>query len=680
MQHLKRFGVVGAGIMGGGIAQKMAQEDLHVVLVDINQEMIDKGLSTIRQTLEKGVERKILKSEDVDRILSRIKGTTDYEHLSEADLVVEAVFEDKEVKSKVFQTLDHVCPHETILATNTSSFYVGELAQKVSFPERFIGLHYFYHPAMNRLLEIIPHENTSSKTLEDSLSAAKLHAKVPIIVKDFPGFAVNRFFVPFLNEAARLFEEKTANIPTIEEAAKGAFSIPMGPFELMNVTGIPIAVHSSKNLGKELGPFYSTAPILEEQMNTGENWDLSGEVDLSRIEEAKERLLGVCLGVSATLLEEEVASKEDIDRGAKIGLRWRQGPFEIMNSLGIAQTYSVVKSISEKYPDFSMPPVLEEQKKKNQPFYFRFVENNLRNGIGLITINRPEAMNALNEAVVSQLTDNFSKAEQDAKINTVAIQGSGKGFIGGADIKFFIDRIRENNIDEIVDFTSRGHDVLLGLEAASKPTIAILDGASLGGGSELALACQVILATAKGSLAFPETGIGIYPGLGGMLRLAQRVGKELAKYFIFTGTTMTAEEAKELGLVHKVVAFSEIDTVLREISPDNLPNKQNSIALPQKYKALSELFASENVDYLLRGEIPPGADTDLAKKILKKLSSKSPVAMRFANRIIDEQANKPVREAINIELNLLPQVFSTADAWEGLNSVMEGRRPNFKGE
>ena len=122
------------------------------------------------------------------------------------------------VKFDLFDKLDQICSEKTILATNTSSFYVREFAEKTARPDRFVGLHYFYHPAKNRLLEVIPHEKTSPETLEKSLLAAKLHGKTAIVVKDAPGFAVNRFFVPFLNEAARMLEEGLANIPTIEEA------------------------------------------------------------------------------------------------------------------------------------------------------------------------------------------------------------------------------------------------------------------------------------------------------------------------------------------------------------------------------------------------------------------------------------------------------------------------------
>ena len=127
--------------------------------------------------------------------------------VADADLVIEAVFEDKAIKTEVFKKLDGICEPKTILATNTSSYYVKDFTDAISRPDRFVGYHYFFHPAKNRLLEIIPHDGTSADTMEKSLLAAKLHGKTAIVVKDAPGFAVNRFFVPFLNEAVRLLEE-----------------------------------------------------------------------------------------------------------------------------------------------------------------------------------------------------------------------------------------------------------------------------------------------------------------------------------------------------------------------------------------------------------------------------------------------------------------------------------------
>ncbi|HDR17083.1 MAG TPA: 3-hydroxyacyl-CoA dehydrogenase family protein, partial [Desulfobacteraceae bacterium] len=242
---MEKIAVIGAGNMGSGIAQKTAQEGLDVVLLDMKQEFVDRGLGNIKKTLENGVSRGIFRPEQVEKIIGRIQGTTDIKETAGCDLVIEAIFEDMRAKTDLFKNLDRECPAETILATNTSSFSVSELAAATGRPDRFIGLHFFYHPAKNRLLEIIPGSATSPDTVEAAKRYALATGKTEILVKDSPGFAVNRFFVPWLNEAVRILDEGWAGTTTIEQAAKERFGVGMGPFELMNVTGIPIAFHST---------------------------------------------------------------------------------------------------------------------------------------------------------------------------------------------------------------------------------------------------------------------------------------------------------------------------------------------------------------------------------------------------------------------------------------------------
>ena len=678
MSQIKKIGVVGAGNMGSGIVQKIAQEGIPVVMVDLKEEFVERGLGTIRRLLQEGVERKIFKPEQVQEILARVQGTTDFNAVADADIVIEAVFEDKQVKTDLFQRLDRICSPKTILATNTSSFYVREFADKTSRPDRFVGLHYFYHPAKNRLLEVIPHSGTSPETVEKSLLAAKLHGKTSILVKDAPGFAVNRFFVPFLNEAARMLEEGLADLPTIEEAGKRAFKIGMGPFELMNVTGIPIAVHAATTLGNELGPFYAPAPILRAQMEKKTNWNLEGKVDEAKLPALIDRFQGVCLGVAAALVGEGVASIEDTDRGAKIGLRWILGPFEIMNKIGIGKTYEVVQAICRKYPDFKLPAILEKQHRLGKPFEFNFVDLEVKNGIAYVTLNRPEAMNALNEAVVAQLDRRFTQAENDAGVKAIVFQGAGKAFVAGADIRYFVEKIKAGRIPDIAAFTRKGHELLLRIEESRKLTIALLDGLSLGGGSELALACQAIVATPAGSMAFPETGIGIYPGLGGMLRMARHVGPALAKYFAFTGAFISAADALALGIVTKLVEPAEVDAAIHSLAVAGKPDKYRSCDIPEKFKAFAALFGPGSVAALLSGKIPGGANAELAGKVVKALGYKAPLALRIADEIVDQQAVLPMRAAVEIELGRLKDIFSTADALEGLSSVGR-RRPEFKG-
>ena len=678
MSQINKIGIIGAGNMGSGIAQKMAQEGLNVVSVDIKDEYVQRGLEVIRKTLAEGVKRKIFTSRQADETLARITGTTDFSAVADADLVIEAVFEDKQVKSDLFKKLDGLCSKKTILATNTSSFYVHEFAGQTSRPDRFIGLHYFFHPAKNRLLEVIPHGKTSAETIEKALLVARLHGKTPIVVKDAPGFAVNRFFVPFLNEAARMLEEGVADIPTIEEAAKQAFKIGMGPFELMNVTGIPIAVHASTTLGNELGPFYATAGILKTQMEKNELWDLSGTVDESKIPAISDRFYGVCLGVAACLVDEGVASIEDTDRGAKIGLRWIMGPFEIMNKIGVDKTYAAVEAIARKYADFKMPGILARQKDLGKPFEFRVVDLDVKGDIAFITLNRPEAMNALNETVVAQLDQRFGEAENNPDVKAIVLQGAGKAFVAGADIRYFVQKIKADQIDDIFEFTRKGHQLFLKIENSPKITIALLDGLSLGGGSELALACQAIIATEAGSMGFPETGIGIFPGLGGMLRTARMAGPELAKYYVFTGASISAADAHTLGIVTRLVMPAEVETTIKELVAEGKPDKYRPREIPEKFKPYALACSGDNVDRLLAGDLPQGIAEDLAARTAKVIGFKAPLALKISNEIIDAQVGKSIQEAIEIELSRLNDIFSTADALEGLSTVGR-KRPEFKG-
>ncbi len=679
MENTLTIGVVGAGNMGSGIAQKFAQEGLNVVMLDIKEEFVERGFTTIRNILAQGVERKILTQEKMDETIGRIKGGTDFNLLADVDLVVEVVFEDANVKKDLFAKLDKICSEKTIFASNTSSFYVSDLASATNRQDRFVGMHYFFHPAKNRLLEVIPHKGTSQETIDRAMEIARLHGKTAILVQDAPGFAVNRFFVPLLTESVKLVEEGIADIPTIEHFAKEAFGIGMGPFELMNVTGIPISVHASATFGRELGKFYDTPALLTSQMEKGEPWSLEGEVNLAPAQTIKDRLYGACLGAAAALVSEGVATIEDTDIGAKVGLRWRKGPFEIMNHIGIEKAYEVIKSISDNNPDFKLPEVVVKQKELGVPFDFKVVNLVVKEGIAYITINRPEAMNALNEVTVDQLKEAFTTAQNDDTVTSIVFQGAGKTFVAGADIRFFVKNIKDNQINNNVSFTQKGHDLFLDIENSAKPTIAVLDGLSLGGGSEMALACQAIIATPAGSMGFPETGIGIYPGLGGMLRLARQVGPELTKYYVFTGKPISAQDAYELGVVTHLVSQQKLGKAIADIGQETLPDKYRKRDIPERFQELLATCSGANLDALLnKGELS-GVSSTLAQKTQKTVGYKAPLALQKANELIDAQQGKTIPEAIQLELAELDGIFSTKDALTGLTSL-GGPPPQFVGK
>lgn len=674
-RSLRRLGVVGAGNMGSGIAQKMATEGFPVILVDLDDDQVERGMSRIASTLEEGVARRIFRPEEAERIRSRIKGKTDYQALADCDLVVEAVFEDREVKTRLFRELDRVCDAKTLLATNTSSFSVTELAAATKRPGRCLGLHYFYHPAKNRLVEVVPGEATSEETRMAAWRLQELLGKTPIHSEDAPGFIVNRYFVPWLNESVRLLEEGVADIPTIEAAAKETFRIGMGPFELMNVTGIPIAFHAATTLGAKLGPFYAPAAHLERQASGASPWDLEGDPAADR-GAIGERLLGVVFLVAGQLLDEGVCSLEDCDIGARVGLRWSLGPFELMNRLGIRESVGLARRIAERY-DLAVPEALAEQEASGRPYSIRLVRAETRDGIATLTINRPDAMNALNPEVARQLSEAFDAAAADPEARAVVIAGSGKAFIAGADIRFFVRQMKAGDLAPVRAFTEAGHDLLGRIAACPKPVLAKLDGLSLGGGSELALACHRILATERGSLGFPETGIGIYPGLGGTQRTTRRVGTGLAKYLIFTGDILTAEDAATIGLVDELVPAGEIGEALARGAAGAVPARKASEDLPEPWRDRARFFDENRVDAVLAGDADTAGSADLERAV-KRVRQKAPLALRLAEKLIDEGSSVSLEEGLRMELDHLEEIFRTADAMEGLSSL-GSRRPEFQG-
>jgi enoyl-CoA hydratase / 3-hydroxyacyl-CoA dehydrogenase len=673
------IGVVGAGNMGSGIAQKIATEGFRVVLVDVDQAAADRGVDRIRKLLGEAVERKIFKQEAADAILGRIRASGNVAACENCDLVIEAVFEDLDVKRDLFRRLDAACSPATRLATNTSSFYVRDVADATQRPDRVVGMHFFYHPAKNRLVEVIPGSRTSPETLRWAWAFCEAIGKTPIASTDSPGFVVNRYFVPWINEAVRLLDEGVADIPTIEAAAKEGFGIGMGPFELMNVTGIPIGMHAAATLGRELGPFYVPSPLLEKQVEKGGFWPLEGAASSDKAQRAAvvDRLHGVAFLVASQMVQEGVCSLEDADIGARVGLRWRLGPFELANRIGVRDAATKARALATTWK-LPMPELLSKQADSGAPFQFEMVRLAIQDGIAEITLNRPDALNALNETLVSQLEKAFDAAEGRTDVRTIVLRGAGKAFVAGADIKFFVKRMDEKNLDRIYEFTKRGQNLLRRIDQSPKTVIVRLDGLSLGGGSELVLCADAIVATEKGSLGFPETGIGIYPGLGGTQRTTRRCGAALARWLVLTGETVDAMSAHRMGLVDEVVRADRIGDRILEIHRSGQKPPAAKPDLDARLQALAAFFEKADIEALLGGTAA-AADPGVAKSS-GRVRFKAPIACRLADGMIREGVAKGIDAGLAMELAHLKEIFATADAYEGLTSLLAGRRPEFHGK
>ena len=251
--EIKKLGVVGAGTMGNGIAQIAAQIGCDVVMSDIEMRFVEGGMKKIEGFLAKSVEKGKLEAKEKDAILGRIKGTVDMADLQNVDLIVEAVLEDLDLKRSVFKELDQMCRPEVILASNTSSMSITEIAASTKRPDKVCGMHFFNPVLLMRLVEIIRGHETSDETMRITTDLAQKMGKTTVEVrKDSPGFIVNRIMVPHFIEAIRMVEEGIASIEDIDKAVKNGLNYPMGPFELMDLTGIDIAYHVTEYLYKEL--------------------------------------------------------------------------------------------------------------------------------------------------------------------------------------------------------------------------------------------------------------------------------------------------------------------------------------------------------------------------------------------------------------------------------------------
>jgi len=264
---ISKVGVVGAGSMGSGIANLAAISGFQVILHDVEQKFLDNGLSRINKFMEKSVAKGKMTEEQKKEVLERIQVTTNLEDFKQADIVIEAVIEDLEVKKSVFAKLDQITSDHVILATNTSSMSITEIASATNRPERVAGMHFFNPAQIMKLVEVVRGYKTSDETVVELKEFAKKLNKEPVEVKkDTPGFIVNRIMIPQFIEAIKLLEEGVATAEDIDKAVTLGLNYPMGPFTLQDFAGVDIGYYVMEYMKNEFNDNRFAPPMFLKQL------------------------------------------------------------------------------------------------------------------------------------------------------------------------------------------------------------------------------------------------------------------------------------------------------------------------------------------------------------------------------------------------------------------------------
>jgi len=375
--NLKKAAVIGSGAMGHGIAQLLAMAGYEVAMVDISDELLQKGKEKIKWSLDKFVEKKRIRAEDAAATLARITTTISYEQAAkDIDLAIEAVLENIEIKKKVFATLDQLAPSHAIFASNTSTLSITEMGKATKRPEKVAGMHFFNPPQLMALVEVIKGESTSQETINMLVELAKKLGKTPIVVrKDVRGFIVNRILGAVFNEAFWAYHRGEATKEGIDASVKYSGGFPMGWFELADFVGLDIAYEVGKILYEAYGErMKPCAEVIEPLVKGGKLGQKTGmgvydwtkgrpRIPFNLLEEYDvERSWAVAANEAAWLIHDDAANPSDIDTGMKLGTYWPSGPCEYADRMGLDAMLNRLRELYAKYNmELYKPcPLLEE--------------------------------------------------------------------------------------------------------------------------------------------------------------------------------------------------------------------------------------------------------------------------------------------------------------------------------
>ncbi|MFX0151768.1 MAG: 3-hydroxyacyl-CoA dehydrogenase/enoyl-CoA hydratase family protein [Candidatus Hodarchaeota archaeon] len=657
VDDIKTVAVVGAGDMGHGIAQAALMTGYKVSLYDIADEFVEKGKSRIDWSLNKFEEKGRIAKGDTAKFMDNLSTFTDLkEAVKDADLIIEAAPENLDLKKKIFRDLDKFSPKHAILASNTSNMSINEIGAATSRPEKVVGMHFFNPVVLMNLIEITRGDKTTDETVTILEDITKKMKKTSIICrKDSPGFIVNRIGAP-ANLYYQLLVDQGKYTHEQIDAAANMMGLPMGLFLMLDNSGVDIIYHSMNYMASRLHPDYKPTPTLEKMIKenklgkkTGEGFYKWPEVGRPMIDTSIEsdfdvmNLIKIQINEGAKVLEEGLCTANEINIGMQLGLS-SMPPMEMAETTDLKELTDTLDGIAESLGTdiFKAHKYIREgtllnvikgtkaakEEKKEDEFETIRLDRDPDNFVTTIWFDRPYP-NLINEQVLDDLSAALDLLWNDKSTRVIVIRGENRVFSAGFELD--ISKFLDADSWFVVNMVRKGQYTFKKLRDIPKVVIAAIQKYCFAGGLELAMSCDLRIATENTKMGLTEVGLGILPGWGGTQNLRRHIGLGRTMELILTARRIDAEEAEEIGLINK------------EVDEDKF---------------------EEYID-------------EYAKKIAK-LSA--PISVGIVKRLVNQAAEVPIDVGLQMEALGAGIAFLTEDAREGIMSMFQKKEPEFQGK
>jgi enoyl-CoA hydratase/3-hydroxyacyl-CoA dehydrogenase len=655
--------------MGHGIAELFAVNGFDVALMDKFPDMLEKAKARIASSLARSVDRGRLTKEQVAPALSRIVYSLEIgDAVSGADLVLEAVPESLELKRSVLKEACARAPTGAILASNTSTIRITELAEGLPLPDRVVGMHFFNPPMVMKLVEVIPGGSTDPSVVGQVAEVCKKIGKTPIkVLKDSPGFIVDRINAVDMLFFCLVLDKGIATPPEVDAYARGQ-GLPMGIYELIDFAGLDVAQASLSYFSQSLSPEYGRGVtfgrmVQERQLGkkTGKgfyDWS-TGKAQIPTAPPTDKistmDVFALEINEAVKLIEEGVARPDDIELGVTLGLNRPFGPIAVAKDLSNSEVKSKLEELAARFdckvfaptraiaegrlrdaiegrlmpelgdasPSAAWGPTKPGQEGAKGVGPVRL--ERMAGGVVKIVLNRPR-LNTINGQVLDGLDEIATELWNDPEVRVAIVTGEGGVFSAGADLSQFF-----SNAVGFMEFTRKGARILRRLSEIPKLTIAVMKGYVLGGGLELALSCDLRVATEDVEIGFPEVTRGLVPAWSGSQRLPHLIGLSQASSMILTSEKMKGRRAFEIGLANRLVTSGDADEYA--------------------------------VQY----------GRELA-------STQAPIAVMLAKRLLNKGSEAPSDVGLEMEAMAAGILFGTEDLKEGISAFLGKRKAEFKGK